>query len=57
MLEGIQRSLFLLILLLTMTIAGDALTTHKKSIDPSINQNEKALIKTCAEIWNNAKLA
>ena len=57
MLKGIQRSLFLLILLLTMTIAGDDWTKNKKAIDASIKKHEKALIKISDEIWKNAELA
>ena len=45
MLKGIQRSLFLLILLLTITIASDDWTKNKKAIDVSIKKHEKALIK------------
>ncbi|MDP6879012.1 MAG: amidohydrolase, partial [Candidatus Marinimicrobia bacterium] len=57
MLKGIQRSLFLLILLLTITIASDDWTKNKKAIDASIKKHEKALIKISDEIWKNAELA
>ena len=57
MLKGIQRSLFLLILLLTITIASDDWTKNKKTIDASIKKHEKALIKISDEIWKNAELA
>ena len=56
MLKGIQRSLFLLILLLTITIASDDWTKNKKAIDEAIKKHEKALIKISDEIWKNAEL-
>ena len=47
MLKVLHRNLFFLIMLISITAAGDDWTKNKKAIDASIKKHQKALIKIC----------